>query len=78
VAVPQNASTSSLTSFIRAEAPAMAAISRCDGDLPIIIQGGLGVAVSNWRLARAVSQYTRLSGLNRQPCFRNDNFDPST
>ncbi len=25
-------------------------------DLPIIIQGGMGVAVSNWRLARAVSQ----------------------
>ncbi len=26
-------------------------------DLPIIIQGGMGVAVSNWRLARAVSQF---------------------
>ena len=25
-------------------------------DLPVIIQGGMGVAVSNWRLARAVSQ----------------------
>ena len=27
-----------------------------DRDLPIIIQGGMGVAVSNWRLARAVSR----------------------
>ena len=25
------------------------------GNLPIIVQGGMGAAVSNWRLARAVS-----------------------
>ena len=29
-------------------------------DLPLIIQGGLGVAVSNWRLARAVSSLGHL------------------
>jgi nitronate monooxygenase len=28
--------------------------------LPVIIQGGMGVAVSNWRLARAVSKYGEL------------------
>ena len=28
--------------------------------LPVIIQGGMGVAVSNWRLARAVSQHGQL------------------
>ncbi len=28
--------------------------------LPLIIQGGLGVAVSNWRLARAVSALGQL------------------
>src|SRR5512141_716900 len=30
------------------------------GRLPTIIQGGMGVAVSNWRLARAVSQRGQL------------------
>ncbi len=25
-------------------------------DLPVLIQGGMGVAVSDWRLARAVSE----------------------
>jgi nitronate monooxygenase len=29
-------------------------------DLPIIIQGGMGAAVSDWRLARAVSSYGQL------------------
>ena len=29
-------------------------------DLPVIIQGGMGAAVSDWRLARAVSSYGQL------------------
>src|SRR5262245_7743755 len=38
--------------------------------LPMIIQGGMGVAISNWRLAQAVSQMGQLgvvsgTGLNR-------------
>ncbi len=28
--------------------------------LPLIIQGGMGIGVSNWRLARAVSSYGQL------------------
>ena len=30
------------------------------GNLPTIIQGGMGAAVSNWRLARAVSRLGQL------------------
>lgn len=60
MAVTQNASTSSLTSCIPVETPAGAPVIQRDGGLPIIIQGGLGVAVSNWRLARAVSQHGQL------------------
>ena len=38
--------------------------------LPVIIQGGMGVAISNWTLARAVSQVGQLgvvsgTGLSR-------------
>src|SRR5512143_3742132 len=29
-------------------------------DLPVIIQGGMGAGVSNWRLARAVSEQGQL------------------
>ena len=31
-----------------------------NNDLPVIIQGGMGVAVSNWRLANAVSSQGQL------------------
>lgn len=39
-------------------------------NLPVIIQGGMGVAISDWRLAKAVSQYGQLgvisgTGLSR-------------
>lgn len=60
MAVTQNASTSSCTSNVPAEVSAGGAAHSRDGGLPIIIQGGMGVAVSNWRLARAVSQHGQL------------------
>jgi NAD(P)H-dependent flavin oxidoreductase YrpB (nitropropane dioxygenase family) len=37
-----------------------AALSTTDGRLPVVIQGGMGVAVSSWQLARAVSQTGQL------------------
>src|SRR5450631_4774318 len=37
-----------------------AALSTTDGHLPVVIQGGMGVAVSSWQLARAVSQSGQL------------------
>ena len=40
--------------------PPNAAPSRADGRLPVVIQGGMGVAVSSWPLARAVSQAGQL------------------
>ncbi len=40
-------------------APALAGIAAAGGH-PMIIQGGMGVAVSNWRLARAVSLHGQL------------------
>jgi NAD(P)H-dependent flavin oxidoreductase YrpB (nitropropane dioxygenase family) len=36
------------------------ALSTNDGRLPVVIQGGMGVAVSSWQLARAVSQVGQL------------------
>jgi NAD(P)H-dependent flavin oxidoreductase YrpB (nitropropane dioxygenase family) len=38
----------------------IAALSTTDGHLPVVIQGGMGVAVSSWQLARAVSQSGQL------------------
>jgi NAD(P)H-dependent flavin oxidoreductase YrpB (nitropropane dioxygenase family) len=35
-------------------------VAQAGPDLPVIIQGGMGVAVSSWRLARAVSQRGQL------------------
>src|SRR5665647_1706898 len=40
--------------------PPNAAPSPADGRLPVVIQGGMGVAVSSWPLARAVSQAGQL------------------
>ena len=37
-----------------------AAFSSTDGPLPVVIQGGMGVAVSSWQLARVVSQAGQL------------------
>jgi NAD(P)H-dependent flavin oxidoreductase YrpB (nitropropane dioxygenase family) len=37
-----------------------AALSTNEGRLPVVIQGGMGVAVSSWQLARAVSQAGQL------------------
>src|SRR5450759_3989695 len=37
-----------------------AARASTDGRLPVVIQGGMGVAVSSWQLARAVSQTGQL------------------
>jgi len=37
-----------------------AVLSTTDGRLPVVIQGGMGVAVSSWQLARAVSQAGQL------------------
>src|SRR5450759_4860740 len=37
-----------------------AALPATDGRLPVVIQGGMGVAVSSWQLARAVSQAGQL------------------
>ena len=37
-----------------------AALSTPDGRLPVVIQGGMGVAVSSWQLARAVSKAGQL------------------
>src|SRR5450631_103226 len=37
-----------------------AAPSTTDGPLPVVIQGGMGVAVSSWQLARAVSEAGQL------------------
>jgi NAD(P)H-dependent flavin oxidoreductase YrpB (nitropropane dioxygenase family) len=37
-----------------------AAFSSTDGRLPVVIQGGMGVAVSSWQLARVVSQAGQL------------------
>jgi len=37
-----------------------AALSATDGRWPVVIQGGMGVAVSSWQLARAVSQTGQL------------------
>jgi NAD(P)H-dependent flavin oxidoreductase YrpB (nitropropane dioxygenase family) len=37
-----------------------AATSTTDGRLPVVIQGGMGVAVSSWQLARAVSKAGQL------------------
>src|SRR6187455_1837198 len=39
---------------------AMNNFSARPGCLPLIIQGGMGVGVSNWRLARAVAQQGQL------------------
>src|SRR5664280_2648163 len=37
-----------------------AALSTTEGRLPVVIQGGMGVAVSSWQLAQAVSQTGQL------------------
>ncbi len=60
MAVTQNSSTSNVDLCIGAETPASTPVNPRDRGLPIIIQGGMGVAVSNWRLARAVSQQGQL------------------
>ena len=38
----------------------MAALLTSDDQLPVVIQGGMGVAVSSWQMARAVSQAGQL------------------
>ena len=41
-----------------------AALPATDGRLPVVIQGGMGVAVSSWQLARAVSQAGQLGAVS--------------
>ena len=49
-----------MTTTLPAQAGAVGGTAGAPGRPPTIIQGGMGVAVSNWRLARAVAAYGQL------------------
>jgi hypothetical protein len=68
---PGNVLVFSISSFnLNNGLHSIASLKELDINLPVIIQGGLGVAISDWRLAKAVSQLRQLgvvsgTGLSR-------------